>query len=596
MEEKQSYKSLQINCTSRQRKLCGREECLVCFNRSFAGQDKAKYVKDKTINLRAIFRSCATVLEFTCPKCHHDFSYATNTVSGGCFCPFCVNRQRCGKEDCEHCFKNSFAYHEKSKYVKDKSINLRMIAKHTTEVFLEFLCDKCNHCFTKPVSDIDDGKWCPFCSNKQRCDKEDCNHCFKNSFASHDYAKYVKDKSINLRTIAKATPNVSLEFLCDKCDHCFIKNIASISSKNWCPFCSNSQRCGKEDCDFCFKNSFASSDKAKYVKDKSLNLREIAISSGIKLTFTCGECSHDFDASLDHVRNGKWCAYCKNKKRCADENCVHCFNNSFASHHKAKFVKDKSINLLEIAISANKDLEFMCDKCNHVFVANVGSIVCGDNGCPFCYNRQRCLEEDCKHCYQNSFASHPNSSYLKDKTINPRTLAKFCNDKHEFICKQGHNFSMQIRAISSGAWCPKCINKTETKLGTFLETLYTDVIHQSKKDFCKHPKTNRLLWYDFELPSTKIIIELDGMQHFTQISNWSSPEEVLERDIFKMKCAVTNGYSVIRLLQTEVLYDQFDWKQTLAFCIKIIQPGEVFYLCNNDKLYENHKLLMEKEE
>ena len=35
----------------------------------------------------------------------------------------------------------------------------------------------------------------------------------------------------------------------------------------------------------------------------------------------------------------------------------------------------------------------------------------------------------------------------------------------------------------------------------------------------------------------KIIIELDGPQHFIQIMNWKSPEETRKGDIYKMKCA-----------------------------------------------------------
>ena len=42
----------------------------------------------------------------------------------------------------------------------------------------------------------------------------------------------------------------------------------------------------------------------------------------------------------------------------------------------------------------------------------------------------------------------------------------------------------------------------------------------------------------------KIIIELDGKQHFEQIGNWQSPEKTRENDIYKMKCANDNGFSM----------------------------------------------------
>jgi very-short-patch-repair endonuclease len=73
----------------------------------------------------------------------------------------------------------------------------------------------------------------------------------------------------------------------------------------------------------------------------------------------------------------------------------------------------------------------------------------------------------------------------------------------------------------------------------------------------------RHLPYDFVLSEDKIIIELDGLQHFEQVSNWQSPEETHLNDVYKMKCANENGYSVIRLLQTDVFYDTYDWLNEL---------------------------------
>jgi len=58
--------------------------------------------------------------------------------------------------------------------------------------------------------------------------------------------------------------------------------------------------------------------------------------------------------------------------------------------------------------------------------------------------------------------------------------------------------------------------------------------------------------FDFCIQEHKIIIELDGRQHFKQVSNWCSPEEQFENDKFKEDCANNNGYSVIRLLQHDV--------------------------------------------
>lgn len=42
-----------------------------------------------------------------------------------------------------------------------------------------------------------------------------------------------------------------------------------------------------------------------------------------------------------------------------------------------------------------------------------------------------------------------------------------------------------------------------------------------------------------------------------------TPEDSRKRDIYKMKCANENGFSVIRLLQEDVLFDKYYWLNEL---------------------------------
>ena len=72
-----------------------------------------------------------------------------------------------------------------------------------------------------------------------------------------------------------------------------------------------------------------------------------------------------------------------------------------------------------------------------------------------------------------------------------------------------------------------CVNKTEGKLYETMKQIYPMLTRQFKQDWCK-----KLLHlpFDFCIPEYKIIIELDGAQHFRQIRDWSSPEEQFEND------------------------------------------------------------------
>ena len=54
-----------------------------------------------------------------------------------------------------------------------------------------------------------------------------------------------------------------------------------------------------------------------------------------------------------------------------------------------------------------------------------------------------------------------------------------------------------------------------------LKEKYCYLIHQYKVKWCKNKK---YLPYDFVIPEHKVIIELDGLQHFQQVGNWKSPQ------------------------------------------------------------------------
>jgi hypothetical protein len=158
------------------------------------------------------------------------------------------------------------------------------------------------------------------------------------------------------------------------------------------------------------------------------------------------------------------------------------------------------------------------------------------------------------------------------------------NRKHIIIICKKHGEFTQIPFVHLlGHGCPSCINKTEFKFYEKIKEIYPTVKRQYKAEWCK----NKLyLPYDFVTEELNIIIEIDGEQHFTQISNWTSPEIQIEKDKYKMKCANENGFSVIRLPQTDISKDSYDWFNEIQLSIEKISIEKIvqnIFICKNNE-------------
>jgi very-short-patch-repair endonuclease len=198
-------------------------------------------------------------------------------------------------------------------------------------------------------------------------------------------------------------------------------------------------------------------------------------------------------------------------------------------------------------------------------------------GCPKCANN---VTHEVNDFIENAQKSHGNKyDYSQVNYINNYTFINI-------ICKEHGLFKQKPYSHVRGVGCPHCINKTEHKLWSLLKEIYPTVKRQFKVEWCKN---KRCLPYDFAIEEYKIIIELDGEQHFKQIANWKSPELQLEIDKYKINCANNNGYSVVRVLQKEVSSE--DWSfNTLRSCIDELIACENVrnaFFCDNDE-YKLH--------
>jgi hypothetical protein len=184
-------------------------------------------------------------------------------------------------------------------------------------------------------------------------------------------------------------------------------------------------------------------------------------------------------------------------------------------------------------------------------------------------NQKQYMEWLFKHlCYQTEedWYKVTNNTFFKNKGCR---LLKYYGKYTNIFLTLYPEYPWQLSKFS-------CL-KGESILNDFLTQNYTNIVWGYRVDWCKNPETDCHFPFDFCIEDYKIIIELDGAQHFEQIQDWMDPEETRKRDKYKMEAANTNGYTVIRLIWDDIYNDKNEWKSKLQDSIKLYEtPKNIF--------------------
>lgn len=298
------------------------------------------------------------------------------------------NSKLCGNIFCDICFSKSFASDERSLQWSENN------DKFPWQVFLksgkkyEFLCKICKHLFiTSPHKIVSMNSWCPYCANQKLCFDLACDYCINKSFLIHPMAEYWSEENIICPFEVFLNTNKKYTFYCDFCEHTFLLNLNSVNRRNQsCPYCSYKQICGSMCCDFCLNNTFMSNIRAmNWSLENKLMPWEVFYKSDKIFKFDC-ECDHTFESKLSNISRGRWCPYCCSPpiKLCDNQDCVQCFNNSFAPNPYSKFLlKKNKILPREIFKTSNSSYFFKCEH-NHIFKKCISNITMQKSWCPFC--------------------------------------------------------------------------------------------------------------------------------------------------------------------------------------------------------------------
>ena len=460
---------------------------------------------------------------------------------------------------------------------------------------------KCYHDFYSIIGDRYRGSGCPYCSGRKVCQ---CNSI------EGKYPEIAKQwhptKNGNLiPSQVSVSSGRNIWWLCEKtcsngCVHEYTQRPAEkTGQKHGCPYCKNQKICIHGSLAYKFPDI---SKEWHPTKNGEVKPETVSSGSHTKYWWLCSigcknACVHEWEAEVNNRTFAKsGCPYCVSftEKVCKCQSLGGLFPSLLS-----EWDPTNEIDPYKIPPKSSKTAKWICKNtcsygciCNHSYEAVIHNRSNGTiNNCNQC---PRCMYHGiiCKHTSVSSIPIllnewHPtkNGNLKADevsiKTAKTRIWWKCSiNSKHEWD-------TLLFSRVSMKTGCPNCVHKTEKLLLDFL-TKYYSIIRNFKLDSCKNKSH---LPYDFYIPEKKVIIELDGLQHFEQVSNWNPPDK--KRDIYKMKKAEESGYKVIRIFQEDVYNNDEVWlENNLLNEIKSTDCSHVF-ISSVETLYNEHIKLYE---
>lgn len=221
-----------------------------------------------------------------------------------------------------------------------------------------------------------------------------------------------------------------------------------------------------------------------------------------------------------------------------------------------KIVKDwdyeKNGNLKPdmVTYASHKKVYWKCEK-GHSWCIEVKKRTLENHNCPICSN-QKVLEG------YNDLASHPKYGYLakewhptKNGDLKPTMIMPFSNKKVYWLCPNGHTYQASLcNRTRLGQGCRECAGSAIEKLAYSILRKY-NIEFDREYSFKNNIEIGKYR-YDIYMKKFKMIVELDGEQHFksakSSFFNEELPfEERVHRDNLKNKFALENKIPILRI-------------------------------------------------
>ena len=331
--------------------------------------------------------------------------------------------------------------------------------------------------------------------------------------------------------------------------------------------------CSHSTCEHCFQRSLASHVRAPsfeaLVNSPNTPPRLVCKGSNQWAFWTCDECSHVFRAQpVDVAVHGQWCPFCANRQICS---CAKCYPNSLAATlpTSKRFLSCGDVeDAALMRKTSNKKAKFECVHCKHQFEQTISDAV--KKPCKYCSHRAVCEEPDCSFCVPNTIAGDAKLLTLWNDGRPPHSVFRNANFQCSWKCARHGEFTATPNHVQrDGSGCPTCN-------GSFGERCVADwlsdvdnVVEEWKQPWCR---MTHLLRFDFFLTQRRVIVEVDGRQHFEPVAHFGGEarfEEGRRNDLHKMHCAIAQGIPMVRLSATDVVRGSKDWRAWLLLVFRL---------------------------
>ena len=369
---------------------------------------------------------------------------------------------------------------------------------------------------------------------------------------------------------------------CRKCKHISTDKTTSCVAS---PCMKRLSPCTNDDCEYCYKHSLAyffdtqAFEDCFYSDSNPKSARHVWLSTRKMCLFMCTTCGHTYSQRTSNKTiRGRGCPFCKKQcPPCDNEECDFCYENTLVSYlDDATDCMDSGLNEVSsrnVWRGSSTSYNIRCMTCNHTYGQRTNVITSTKRqGCPFC--TKQCLPCDdmsCEFCTNHTLSDiFEDCIYSDDNILPARKIWLGSTKLCIFQCTaSGHTYFQQAYHKSAGTGCPKCKHKTQDKVHSFIST----VLSEHKVEHEWSPPWLGRKRFDIAVPSLKTVWEVDGAQHYKQVSNWTAPEVVQASDRWKQARATENGFMVHRIRVCDIRPKGSKWEETITQTIELALMG-----------------------